>query len=224
VEEHWTVCRIETEHLVLRCWQADDAAELLEVINDSEAHLAAWLPWLTQRPRTVADQAALLLSFRADFDLGKEFVFGVFSRTGACLGSLGLHRQVGPRALELGYWLARPQCGRGLGREMVAAACQAAFAAPWLERVEIHCAPDNLPSARIASRLGFTHEATLREQLISTTGLHDRMIWSLWRGASRAALAGARASGFDAAGQRVFCHGQLREESGLLHVPGSSSS
>ncbi|MEO8177402.1 MAG: GNAT family N-acetyltransferase [Deltaproteobacteria bacterium] len=203
-DEAWAICRIETEHLLLRRWAPADAPALLGVMDASEAHLAAWGPWLSERPRTVEDQAQLLERFRSNFDLGKEFVFGVFSHAGECLGSVGLHRRVGPRALELGYWLARHQCGQGWGREMVAAACQAAFAAPWLERLEIHCAPDNLPSARIAARLGFRHDVTLADRLLSARGLHDAMIWSLWRAAPKLALAETRASGFDADGERVF--------------------
>jgi RimJ/RimL family protein N-acetyltransferase len=202
--ESWPIYRIETERLLLRPWESADAAAVLGVIDASEGHLSAWLPWLNERPRTVADQAQLLARFRAGFDLGKEFVFGVFSHAGECRGSVGLHRRVGPRALEVGYWLAHSECGQGLGREMVAAACQAAFAAPWLERLEIHCAPDNLPSSRIAARLGFTHDVTLAGRLHSARGVHDAMIWSLWRAAPRLALAETRASGFGADGQRVF--------------------
>lgn len=202
--EAWTICRIETERLLLRRWERADAAALLGVIDGSEAHLADWLPWLNERPRTVGEQAQLLDRFRSNFDLGKEFVFGVFSHAGECLGSLGLQRSVGPRALEVGYWLARSRCGQGLGREMVAAACQAAFATPWLQRVELHCAPDNLPSSRIAARLGFKHEVTLAGRLISGRGLHDAMIWSLWRAAAQLALPLIHASGFDVEGQRVF--------------------
>jgi RimJ/RimL family protein N-acetyltransferase len=204
MQEAWTICRIETDRLLLRRWECADAAALLAVIDGNEAHLAAWLPWLSERPRTVPDQAQLLERFRANFDLGAEFVFGVFSHAGECLGSLCLHRSVGPRALELGYWLAHGHCGHGLGHEMVAAACQAAFAASWLERLEIHCAPDNLPSARIAARLGFRHEVTLAGRLVSARGLHDAMIWSLWRTAPMLALEATRSNSFDAEGQRVF--------------------
>lgn len=204
MQEAWNIYSIQTDRLLLRRWASADAAAVLGVIDASEAHLAAWLPWLSERPRTVGDQALSLERLRANFDLGKEFVFGVFSHAGECLGSLGLQRSVGPRALELGYWLARGQCGQGLGREMVAAACQAAFAAPWLERLEIHCAPDNLPSSRIAARLGFTHDVTMAGRLFSARGVHDAMIWSLWRAAGKAALEETHTSGFDAGGQRVF--------------------
>lgn len=199
-----TIYRIETEHLLLRCWDPQDASRLLDVIDDNEEHLGAWLPWLAQRPRTIVAQMEVLRGFRASFDLGKEFVFGVFSKDGACIGSVGLHRSVGASAFEVGYWLARSRSGQGLGTEMVGAVCRAAFVSPTVQRLEIHCAPDNLPSARIAARLGFSHEATLARRLRSSRGVHDMMLWSLWRDAAAPLLAADWGTGFDALGQRLF--------------------
>lgn len=204
MESGGTVYRIETERLFLRCWEPADAADLLALIADNEVHLGAWLPWLTGRPRTVLAQAELLRGFRSRFDTDKEFVFGVFSRAGKCLGSVGLHRSVGANALEVGYWLGRSSAGQGLGTEMVAAACQAAFASAQIQRLEIHCAPDNLPSLRIAARLGFQHEATLSRRLTSARGVHDMMLWCLWREAAEPLLSAPHGTCFDVLGNRVF--------------------
>lgn len=203
MESAGTIYRIETQRLRLRCWEPTDAADLLALIADNEEYLAAWLPWVTGRPRTVAGQAELLRGFRSRFDADKEFVFGAFSKAGKCLGSVGLHRSVGASALEVGYWLARSSAGQGLGTEMVAGACQAAFASAQIQRLEIHCAPDNLPSARIAARLGFQHEATLSRRLMSARGTHDMMLWSLWREAAGPLLQTPHGTCFDALGNRV---------------------
>jgi ribosomal-protein-serine acetyltransferase len=55
-----------------------------------------------------------------------------------------------------------------------------------LNRVEIHCAAANVASSAIPQRLGFTHEATLREALLLHGTYHDRQIWGFlkrdWRG------------------------------------------
>jgi RimJ/RimL family protein N-acetyltransferase len=43
------------------------------------------------------------------------------------------------------------------------------------------CAPENRASASIPLRLGFTHEATLKERAIDTDGAwRDLMVWSLF--------------------------------------------
>ena len=199
-----TIYRIETERLILRCWEPADAASVLAVITESEDHLGAWLPWVTNRPRTVQAQAELLRGFRSRFDADKEFVFGAFSKAGECLGSLGLHRSVGPQAFEIGYWLGRASSGQGLGTEMVAAACQAAIVALQAQRIEIHCAPDNLPSVRVAAKLGFTHEATLPRRLMSAPGAHDMRLWARWREDATPLLATPRGTGFDVLGDQVF--------------------
>ena len=49
-----------------------------------------------------------------------------------------------------------------------------------VQRLEIHCAPENQASAAIPERLGFTHEATLRERASDTDDvIRDLMIWSM---------------------------------------------
>jgi RimJ/RimL family protein N-acetyltransferase len=176
-----TVYLCETDRLVLRCWQPADAPAAFPVISANEAHLAAWLPWVTTRPRSIEEQAELFRRFRSNFDLDKEFVFGAFLKDGECVGSVGLHRSVGPNALEVGYWLRKERCGLGLGTEMVGAACQIGFLSSAMERLEIHCAPENRASARIAEKLGFTHEATLARRLRWANGQHDMMVWARWR-------------------------------------------
>ena len=56
-----------------------------------------------------------------------------------------------------------------------------AFELAGVERVEIHCAPDNGASAAIPAKLGFQHEATLKNRAPDTEGdIHDLMIWSLF--------------------------------------------
>jgi len=51
-----------------------------------------------------------------------------------------------------------------------------------MRRVEIHCDPRNVRSAAVPKKLGFTHEATLRERLPGVEeGWTDLMIWSFFR-------------------------------------------
>jgi RimJ/RimL family protein N-acetyltransferase len=55
-----------------------------------------------------------------------------------------------------------------------------AFEIDEVVRVEIHCDPANARSAAVASKLGYTHEATLRQRLMRDHApARDTMIWSL---------------------------------------------
>lgn len=49
-----------------------------------------------------------------------------------------------------------------------------------MDRVEIHCSPENPASASIPRKIGFVHEATLRRRGPIKNGTPiDSMIWSM---------------------------------------------
>jgi RimJ/RimL family protein N-acetyltransferase len=114
--------RIHTRRLILRCWQPEDAPLLKAAIDASLDHLRPWMPWAHQEPTDIEAKVALLHRFRGDFDLGKDFVYGVFSRDEKqALGGTGLHLRLGEGAREIGYWIHQEHVGRGLATELATA-------------------------------------------------------------------------------------------------------
>ncbi|MGA8147013.1 MAG: GNAT family N-acetyltransferase, partial [Gallionellaceae bacterium] len=96
--------RIETERLVIRCYETDDAALLKEAIDSSLEHLREWMPWADAEPQTLGEKTELIESFRAVWAAGENFVYGIFSADESrLLGGSGLHPRVGPGGLEIGY-------------------------------------------------------------------------------------------------------------------------
>ncbi len=81
------------------------------------------------------------------------------------IGGAGLHRRVGPDALEIGYWLRASRVGQGLATEAAAVLTRLAFERCGVIRVEIHVDPANTASLAVADRLGYVREATLRKRL-----------------------------------------------------------
>ncbi len=72
-------------------------------------------------------------------------------------------------------------------------------------RVEIHCDPANVRSAAVPRKLGYTHEATLKNRVQQLDTWRNSMVWTLFRnevGASPAAKAPLEA--YDAAGRRII--------------------
>src|SRR5262249_27870811 len=49
--------RIETERLVIRCYEPGDAALMKDAIDSSLEHLRAWMPWAEAEPQTLAEKA-----------------------------------------------------------------------------------------------------------------------------------------------------------------------
>jgi len=176
--------RIVTERLCLRCFEPADAPAVKAAIDASLDHLTPWLPWAREEPQPLDEKVELLRRFRGRFDLGKDFVYGLFARDGqgapALLGAAGLHKKQASELRELGYWLAAGHLGRGLATEAVAALVRVAFEVDRVERVEIRCDAENAASAAVARRLAFVHEGTLRARAAPRYPRpRGTMVWSL---------------------------------------------
>ncbi|MCO5192271.1 MAG: GNAT family N-acetyltransferase [Anaerolineae bacterium] len=178
--------RIETPRMVIRCWKPGDAQLLKTAIDSSLDHLRPWMPFAANEPTDVQTKINLLRRFRGNFDLDVDYVYGIFDRDEAeVLGGTGLHTRIGKNALEIGYWIRADAVGRGLATEATAALTQIAFVVNGVDRVEIHCDPQNSASAAVPRKLGFTHEATLQRRIASGDDgeMRDSMIWTLFRDA-----------------------------------------
>jgi RimJ/RimL family protein N-acetyltransferase len=175
--------RIQTERLVLRCWEPDDAPLLKATIDKNVEHLLPWMPWAAHEPETLAEKTARLAEFKRLFGAGDEAVYAIFNRAETeVLGGTGLHPRGGAHGREIGYWIAAEHEGKGLVTESSAVLTRVGFEHLELDRMEIHCDPRNVRSAAIPRRLGYEHEATLRRRLTDHLGdFRDEMIWTLFR-------------------------------------------
>jgi len=175
--------RIETERLLLRCWQPTDAPALNEAVDSSLEHLRPWMHWATGEPSSLDDTVELLRRFRGLFDTDQDFVLGIFEPDGSrVLGGSGLHTRHGPEALEIGYWLRADSEGKGLASEAAAALTRVAFERCGVIRTEIHVDPENAPSQAVAERLGYVREGVLRQRLPPVrpgSGRRDEVVSSL---------------------------------------------
>jgi RimJ/RimL family protein N-acetyltransferase len=148
--------RIVTPRLVVRCWDPRDAPLAKEAIDSSLDHLRPWMPWARHEPQTLAEKVELLREFRGEFDLGSNSVYAIFDAAEErVIGGTGLHPRIGEGGLEIGYWIRADAIGRGYATESSAALTRVAFELAGVDRVEIHCAPENHASAAIPRKLGY---------------------------------------------------------------------
>lgn len=199
--------RIETERSVLRCWQPQDAPLLSAAIEASLDHLREWMPWAAGEPKSLEDRAAYLRSMRAAFDRDEEYIYAIFNRDeSAVIGGTGLHRREDGNCLEIGYWIHVDYIGQGLATEISAALTKAAFAIHRVGWVEIRCDPNNVRSAAVPRKLGYSHEATLRARRVTPQGkVEGTMIWSLFAGEYPASpAAGQEIAAFDVLGRKLL--------------------
>ena len=177
--------RIETERLVLRCYDPlRDAPLLKDAVDRSRDHLWPWMPWTPAEPEPVEDVVMRLREFRAQFDRDENWIYGIFTPDESVLvGGTGLHPRGGDGSLEIGYWIAVGMTRLGYATEATAVLTRVGFEQVGLDRVDLQIDPQNVASQGIPRKLGFVHEATLRGRAQRREGepRGDAMVWTMLR-------------------------------------------
>jgi len=138
-----------TPRLLLRPGFPEDAPALAMAIGDQAiVRNLAVVPW----PYTLRDAEAFLAGPR-DPILPSLLVFERTDRAPRLVGSCGLGRRPSG-AVELGYWIARRDWGRGLASEACAAVIAIARTLG-LPSIEGSHFVDNPASGRVLEKLGF---------------------------------------------------------------------
>ena len=174
--------RVETQRLVIRCWTPEDAPKMRALLDESDEFLRPWIPFMTHEPRTLWETAEWIRGMRGDFDRDANYRYPIFSKNEEeLLGETGLYTRAGPGAREIGYLLGKSAGGKGYAIEAAAAMTRIGFEVSAVDRIEIICAPENLASAVIPEKLGYTHEATLPRRFTDCDGvMRDSMVWTLF--------------------------------------------
>ena len=148
----------------MRAFEPADAERLFALVEPNRAHLERWLVWPTRM--TSAEAIAAWAS--RPYDASEAYRLGIHTRAdGALVGAAGLKvRSSAPdsswRWLDVNYWLAAEALGQGYASEAARRLAIHAFDDLGSSRVEIRTEPENAASVRVAERLGFRHEGTLR--------------------------------------------------------------
>jgi RimJ/RimL family protein N-acetyltransferase len=173
--------RIETERLVIRCYEPDDAAALKEGVDASLDHLRPFMDWAHDEPQTIEEKVTLARRFRGWFDTDENYVYGIFSRDGRYLGGTGLHQRGGPGSLEIGYWVRADATRQGIATESTAVLTRVGIEVCGAHRIDLQIDPRNEASQGVARKLGFVHEGTLRRRLppLGGSARRDVMIFTL---------------------------------------------
>lgn len=169
------------ERVVVRPLRPGDGAALWEAVDESREHLRPWMPWVDKH--VTPDQSEeTARRAHGRWLLREDLMVGIFARgTGRYLGGSGLHRiEWDVPSFEIGYWVRKSEAGKGYVTEAVKLLCGLAFDELSANRVFIKCDANNTRSAAVPKRLGFVHEATLRNASRAISGdLRDTLIFAL---------------------------------------------
>ena len=200
------VYRVETPRVIVRCWTPEDAPAAKKAEDESREHLRTFMLWADRGPESLGEVIDKLRLFRSWFDAGEDFLFGAFSKDdGSCIGGAGLHPRVGKGGIEIGYWVHAGHVRKGIATEMAGGLTRAAFELGRMRWVEIRTATQNIASAAVPTKLGFVHEATLKERLELPNGaIADAQVFTLLaRDYDASAAKRIPFTAFDGAGRKL---------------------
>ncbi len=168
------------DQIGIRPFTKEDIEPLMLAVRASGYELQPYLPWCHPDYSLREARDWVYSRFEA-WRKNAEFDFVVYEReTGELLGGVGLNLiYYEHRYGNLGYWIRTDKAGRGYATRAAWLAIQFAFEEVGLNRVEIAVAMDNIPSQRVAEKIGATREGILRKRLVLHGVAHDMLMYSI---------------------------------------------
>ena len=173
------------EETELRIFEERHAQEVAELVDQNRTSLRKWLPWVDDS-RSVEDSKAFIRSSLQQFAQNEGFQTGIWYKD-TFAGGIG-YQGIDwiDRKVEIGYWLGESFQKKGLMTKACRTLIAYAFTELGLNKVEIHCATENIRSCAIPKRLGFTQEGILRDAQWLYDHFVDTVIYGLlareWQG------------------------------------------
>ena len=144
---------LETERLILRPWQEDDAEQLYKHAGDADVGPSAGWP-----PHTSVENSREIIKTVLS---APETYAVCLKENGKPIGSIGLHRKDLAQAddeYELGYWIGKEFWGRGLIPEASREILRYAFEDLKMNRIWCGYYDGNDKSRRVQEKLGFEYQ------------------------------------------------------------------
>jgi RimJ/RimL family protein N-acetyltransferase len=181
--------RIDLPGYVLRRMTVQDAPAVSAAASESLEHLRPWMPWATPDGVSVETQRLRMSGPAWSWAPDGDYAYGAFLADGRLVASLGLHRRVGPGALEIGYWVHVDHVRRGIATASARALTDVGFALPGIRRMEIHCDAANHASAAVPARLGYRLVGSEEHEPEAPGEEGRRLVWVVyereWKAAAR---------------------------------------
>lgn len=161
----------------IRPWRLEDAAQLAKILNNKKIldNLRDGLPY----PYKESD-AREYIQAMLDCDKNAVFPFAITFHS-QVIGSIGAFRKdnIHFRTAELGYYIAEPFWGNGLGTSAVTQVSCRLFNTTDLLRIFAEPFACNVASCRVLEKSGFQCEGVLRSNAVKNRKILDMKLYSL---------------------------------------------
>lgn len=195
---------LETPRLWLRWPRPHDAAAITAMVSD-----AGVAKKTSHIPHPYPDGEALrhVLRSRATNEAGKTAIFAITQKGcwSVAIGMIGLHVD-GAEAPRVGYYLGRPQWGRGFATEALQAVVAATFLVTPFASVTAGAMSSNPASRRAQEKNGFVYTGSAvehfpaRDEMIAV----DNLVLTRERWAGMSTLSRSKSAAAPLADQRAF--------------------
>lgn len=167
---------LRTPRLVLDLPRDEDVDAILAACQDPGIQRYTPVPYPYERTHA----EAFVTQVPKDWETGRHVTWGIREHD-RLIGTIGLYRMEGDGNGEIGFWMAPEARGGGRLREAANAVIDWGFSSegPGLARIEWRAVVGNVPSARVASALGFRYEGMLRRALVNPKHRDDGWIAAL---------------------------------------------
>lgn len=161
----------------IRRWRIEDAPALATALNNKKIqdNLRDGLPF----PYTVNDAKEYIKAMLAA-DQEKAYAFAIVVDDEA-IGSIGVFRceNIHFKTAELGYYIAEPYWGKGIGTSAIKQICSYIFSGTDIIRIFAEPFAGNLASCRILEKSGFQLEGVLKKNAIKNGKILDMKMYAL---------------------------------------------
>lgn len=171
---------IEGRTVQLRAYERDDVRAMWEAAQSPDGRGEELRDW-RKPPRSLAEMER---EFEQNIaEPPADVISFVIQAGGRPVGDIDLF-QVDERnrvaMVGLGIWSAADR-GKGYGYDALSSVVTWAFDHLNLQRIELHCDPQNAPALRVYERCGFVVEGTLRKRHFEHGAYHDELVMGLLR-------------------------------------------
>lgn len=168
---------ITAGRLHLRPWRAGDEPAVLAACTDPET-----VRWTNVEPDFTRERAHEYVTAiaPAGWASGEDLCFAVCdSTTAQVLANVALRPTSRPGTYDVGYWCLPSARGQGVVPEALGALCRWGFAALGAQRIEWQAHLGNWASRRVAEKVGFRVEGSLRKGVAQRGTLVDGWLGAL---------------------------------------------
>lgn len=159
------------------------ADEMFQVVDKNREHILPWLEWAANdKTKTAEDSFMFMVHADQKWKENKGFEYLIhLKETKEIIGGIGISHRDSERShkIEIGYWLAKPFCGKGYMQKAVRL-IEKEFSDLGVVRFVIRNDVGNIPSAKTAKALGYHFEGIARKDKWSNhfKSYRDMNVWS----------------------------------------------